>query len=124
MVSMRSDILTSSVLEGAHCQSYPRREGRRGQAKAGNVLEAANIGIVRPPWVYLGAGAVGLLLHLLRPVRLVPPLLSVPLGGSIVLVAVALFLSAVRAFQTAGTPVPGNRPTTTIVRTGPYRFSR
>ncbi len=38
--------------------------------------------------------------------------------------AVALFLSAVRTFRAAGTPVPGNRPTTTIVRTGPYRFSR
>jgi protein-S-isoprenylcysteine O-methyltransferase Ste14 len=41
-----------------------------------------------------------------------------------VLVAVALFLYAVRTFRTAGTPVPGNRPTTTIVRTGPYRYSR
>ena len=38
--------------------------------------------------------------------------------------AVALLLSAVRTFRTAGTPVPGNRPTTTIVRTGPYRWSR
>ena len=41
-----------------------------------------------------------------------------------VFVAVALFLSAVRTLWTAGTPVPGNRPTTTIVRTGPYRCSR
>jgi protein-S-isoprenylcysteine O-methyltransferase Ste14 len=41
-----------------------------------------------------------------------------------VLLAVALFLSAVRTFRKAGTPVPGNRPTTTIVRTGPYRWSR
>jgi protein-S-isoprenylcysteine O-methyltransferase Ste14 len=41
-----------------------------------------------------------------------------------VLVAVALFLSAVRTFRTAGTPVPGNRPTTMIVCTGPYRWSR
>jgi len=40
------------------------------------------------------------------------------------LVAVALFISATRTFRTAGTPIPGNRPTTTIVRTGPYRFSR
>jgi protein-S-isoprenylcysteine O-methyltransferase Ste14 len=41
-----------------------------------------------------------------------------------VLVAVALFLYAVRTLRTTGTPVPGNRPTTTIVRTGPYRWSR
>jgi protein-S-isoprenylcysteine O-methyltransferase Ste14 len=49
---------------------------------------------------------------------------SVPLGGTAVLVAVALFLYAVRTFRAAGTPVPGNRPTITIVRTGPYRCSR
>jgi protein-S-isoprenylcysteine O-methyltransferase Ste14 len=30
----------------------------------------------------------------------------------------------VRTFRKADTPVPGNRPTTTIVRSGPYRFSR
>ena len=40
------------------------------------------------------------------------------------LAAVALFVSAVRTFRAAGTPIPGNRPTTTIVRTGPYRFTR
>ncbi|WP_199339243.1 MULTISPECIES: methyltransferase [Nostoc] len=40
------------------------------------------------------------------------------------LVAVALFLWAVRTFGIAGTPVPGNRPTTTIVRTGSYKYSR
>lgn len=44
--------------------------------------------------------------------------------GATVLIAVALFLSAVRTLRAAGTPVPGDRPTTTIVRTGPYRCSR
>src|SRR5262249_13202365 len=41
-----------------------------------------------------------------------------------VIAAVALFVSAVRTFRKAGTPIPGDRPTTTIVRVGPYRFSR
>jgi protein-S-isoprenylcysteine O-methyltransferase Ste14 len=41
-----------------------------------------------------------------------------------VVVAVVVFLYSIRKFQTAGTPVPGNKPTTAIVRTGPYRFSR
>jgi protein-S-isoprenylcysteine O-methyltransferase Ste14 len=54
----------------------------------------------------------------------VPRAVSVPLGSTAVLAAVALFLAAVRTFRTAGSPVPGNRPTTTIVRTGPYRYSR
>jgi protein-S-isoprenylcysteine O-methyltransferase Ste14 len=85
---------------------------------------AANLGIMRPPFVYLGAIALGLLLQVAWPVRLVSRAVSVPLGGTAVLVAVALFLYAVHTFRTAGTPVPGNRPTTTIVRTGPYCCSR
>lgn len=86
--------------------------------------EVANLGIVRPPFVYLSAIALGLLLHLAWPLRLVPAAVGVPLGTIAVLVAVALFLYAVRTLRSAGTPVPGNRPTTTIVRTGPFRFSR
>jgi protein-S-isoprenylcysteine O-methyltransferase Ste14 len=97
---------------------------RSDKTERGMVPEVANLGIVRPPLVYLGAIALGLLLHFAWPVRLVSRAVSVPLGGIAVLVAVALFLYAVRTFRTAGTPVPGNRPTTTIVRTGPYRYSR
>ena len=99
-------------------------DDRSDKAETGMVPEVANLGIMRPPLVYLGAIALGLLLHFAWPVRLVSRAVSVPLGGTVVLVAVALFLYAVRTFRTAGTPVPGNRPTTTIVRTGPYRFSR
>lgn len=97
---------------------------RSARAETDMVPEVANSGIVRPPFVYLGAIALGLLLHFTWPVRLVSRAVSVPIGGSVVLVAVALFLYAVRTFRTAGTPVPGNRPTITIVRTGPYRWSR
>jgi protein-S-isoprenylcysteine O-methyltransferase Ste14 len=39
-------------------------------------------------------------------------------------VAIALFSYSVVKFQAAGTPVPARKPTTVIVRTGPYRFSR
>jgi protein-S-isoprenylcysteine O-methyltransferase Ste14 len=47
-----------------------------------------------------------------------------PVGALLTLAAVALFIYAVRTFRAAGTPIPGNQPTTTIVRAGPYRFSR
>jgi protein-S-isoprenylcysteine O-methyltransferase Ste14 len=86
--------------------------------------DVANLGLVRPPFVYLGAIALGLVLHLLWPARLVPLSVSTPIGAMLTLLAVALFVSAVRTFRAAGTPIPGYRPTTTIVRTGPYRFSR
>jgi protein-S-isoprenylcysteine O-methyltransferase Ste14 len=87
-------------------------------------VDVANVGLVRPPNVYLGSIGLGLLVHLFWPMQLLPASVGVPIGIALVLVAVALFISSVRAFRKAGTPVPGNRPTTTIVRTGPYRFSR
>jgi Phospholipid methyltransferase len=40
------------------------------------------------------------------------------------MVAIALFAYSVAEFRAAGTPVPARKPTTAIVRTGPYRFSR
>jgi len=45
-------------------------------------------------------------------------------GAIVTVLAIALFVSAVRTLRAAGTPIPGNRPATTIVRTGPYRVSR
>lgn len=87
-------------------------------------MDVANLGLVRPPLVYLVAIVLGLLLQLVWQVRLLPRVAGTPLGVLAVLTAIALFLFAVRTFRAAGTPIPGNRPTTTIVRTGPYRFSR
>ena len=88
------------------------------------LADVANLGPIRPPLVYLGSVGLGLLVHFFWPVRLLPAPINVPLGVVLVLVAGALFISSVRAFRKAGTPVPGNRPTTIIVRAGPYRFSR
>ena len=86
--------------------------------------EAANLGIARPPLVYLGSILLGVILHFAWPIPLLPRGVNPLLGALVALLAVGLFVSAVRTFRAAGTPVPGNQPTTTIVRTGPYRFSR
>jgi protein-S-isoprenylcysteine O-methyltransferase Ste14 len=88
------------------------------------VPDAANLGLVRPPLVYLCSIALGVFLHFAWPIPLLPRNVSPRLGALLVVLAIGLFLFAVRTFRAAGTPVPGNRPTTTIVRTGPYRFSR
>lgn len=86
--------------------------------------DAANLGLVRPPFVYLGSIALGLAIHYAWPARLAPPSVSTPVGALLTLLAAGLFVAAVRTLRAAGTPVPGNQPTTVIVRTGPYRFSR
>jgi len=90
----------------------------------GPVPSVANLGLVRPPVVYLGSILLGLLLHFVWPLPLVRHAVGAPIGAGMVLMAIGLFIAAVRTFRAAGTPVPGNQPTTTIVPTGPYRFSR
>lgn len=92
--------------------------------RAGTTPEVANLGIVRPPLVYLVSIAAGVALHMAWPIRLTPAALSTPIGVVITVGALTLFLAAVRTFRVAGTPVPGNQPTTAVVRAGPYRYSR
>ena len=94
------------------------------RAELAALPKAANLGLARPPYIYLSAIVLGLVLHLVWPLRVVPPSLNTPIGVVVTLLAVSLFVYAVRTFRRAGTPVPGNLPTTTIVRSGPYRFTR
>src|ERR1041385_2915681 len=86
--------------------------------------DVANLGLVRPPVVYLVLIAAGSLLAFFWPLPFVPQALATPLGILLVVAAVMLFFVSTRKFAAAGTPVPGNKPTTAIVRGGPYRFSR
>ena len=84
----------------------------------------ANLGAVRPPLVYFAAIATGSVLEFAWPTAFLPLGFAIPLGSALVVAGVMLFLYSVARFRAVGTPVPGNRPTTAIVRTGPYRFSR
>jgi protein-S-isoprenylcysteine O-methyltransferase Ste14 len=86
--------------------------------------DVANLGLVRPPLVYLTSLASGTVIHYAMPLPFLPGTLAVPLGVPLVAVAIALFSYSVAKFRAAGTPVPARKPTTVIVRTGPYRFSR
>ena len=86
--------------------------------------DVPNLGLVRPPLVYLTSLVCGAVIHLAMPLPFLPGTLAVPLGVSLVAVAIVLFSYSVGKFWAAGTPVPARKPTTVIVRTGPYRFSR
>jgi protein-S-isoprenylcysteine O-methyltransferase Ste14 len=88
---------------------------------------AAHAGLLtvlrRPPAVFLGAIVTGITLNREWPFPFAPPALW-PIGAVLVLGAVALFLLSFHEFRAAGTSVRGQKPATTIVRTGPYRFTR
>src|SRR5215470_2407969 len=82
------------------------------------------LGLIRPPLVYLASLVIGALIQLAMPLPFLPRPLTAALGASLVVVAIALFSYSVAKFRAVGTPVPARKPTTVIVRTGPYRFSR
>jgi protein-S-isoprenylcysteine O-methyltransferase Ste14 len=79
------------------------------------------LGLVRPPLVYLASLAIGTLLQFAMPLPFLPAPL---LGAGLIVVAIALLSYSIAEFRAAGTPVPARKPTRVIVRTGPYRISR
>ena len=91
---------------------------------SGAIQDAANLGLVRPPLVYLAFIAIGSALEFAWQLPFLPHALAAPLGILLAVAAVVLFSGSVGKFRAAGTPVPGNKATTVIVRSGPYRFSR
>jgi len=90
----------------------------------GTDQSVANLGPFRPPLIYLAAILSGLLLEAIAPLPFAAPTPLRIAGAVFIAAAVGLFFWAVRTFAAAGTPVPGNQPTVTIVRSGPYRFTR
>ena len=81
--------------------------------------------IIRPPLTWALAVIVGLALDWLLPLPFLPTGLPAALLGAMVFVlALALFAWAIITITRAGSSVPTNRPTTTIVDSGPFRFTR
>ncbi len=78
-----------------------------------------------PPLIYAAALGAGLILEGLRGTTLlvVPPL-RFGLGALLVALGFAMMLAALRAFRAAGTHVEVYLPATTLVVSGPYRFTR
>ena len=81
--------------------------------------------IIRPPLAWALAVIVGLALDWLLPLPFLPAGLPAAfLGAMVFVLALALFAWAIITITRAGSSVPTNRPTTTIVDSGPFRFTR
>lgn len=77
-----------------------------------------------PPALYGLALIIGLALHTFFPRPALPPGLALALSAVLGLLAVLLLASGWRALRQAGTSVNPARPTTALVTSGPFRFSR
>jgi len=81
--------------------------------------------IVLPPLLFLGTIALAALLEAVVPFPLpLSPGVAYGLGALLVLGGLALLLLGARRFSAAGTNIPPTLPTTALVVTGPYRWSR
>jgi protein-S-isoprenylcysteine O-methyltransferase Ste14 len=81
--------------------------------------------VVRPPLVLALAIVVGLGLNWIYPLPFVPA--SVPgtwIGGVVFAAAFALVIWAITTIRRAGTAVETVKPTTAIVSSGPFGFTR
>ena len=79
---------------------------------------------LRPPFVYLTSILLGVLLHRFWPIDVVPQSARFVVGIPLLVVSAGLFGWAVGALRRAGTGIRAYEPTTALVTTGPYRYSR
>jgi protein-S-isoprenylcysteine O-methyltransferase Ste14 len=92
------------------------------------VTDTGTAGVVaRPPFLFLAALLLGFVLD--RLFSLPFPfawtnLVHWIIGGLLILIGLALFIAGIRNFLRAGTPVPTNEPTCTLVTTGIHRWTR
>jgi protein-S-isoprenylcysteine O-methyltransferase Ste14 len=77
-----------------------------------------------PPFLYVGVLLLGLLLEKLIPVAPLPRTLSRPLAALLLMPAIGLLLWSLGLFLKARTSPLPMRPTTSLVFTGPYRWTR
>ncbi|MEO5721386.1 MAG: isoprenylcysteine carboxylmethyltransferase family protein [Chthoniobacterales bacterium] len=80
--------------------------------------------IAFPPLIWLVGAALSGLVHYFFPNRMTHPAFALALGIALALAAPAFAFWAARTMKAAGTNVNPSEPALTIVRGGPYRFTR
>jgi len=77
-----------------------------------------------PPLIFAAALGAGWLLGLAVPCRILPAVLAPWAGGVPIVAALVLAGAALREMRRAGTAVDPYKPTTALIRSGPFAFSR
>ena len=86
---------------------------------------ADNPGVIaRPPLLYGSAFVIVLVLHWFWPMPILSHAIALWTGLALIVLGVGVAIPGRRALQAAGTNVDPARPTTSIVTSGPFRFSR
>ncbi|MCA1715696.1 MAG: isoprenylcysteine carboxylmethyltransferase family protein, partial [Actinobacteria bacterium] len=80
--------------------------------------------VAPPPLIYGGALAAGLLAKTLFPAAFLPRKVARPVGLPLLGAGLLLFLSSLHTMRRAGTDVRPDKPTSSLVVEGPYRFTR
>ncbi len=87
--------------------------------------EADNAGVpLPPPLIFVGGLVVGIALELVFPTGSLPLVLAIVAGLAGLVALLFLDGTAMMRFRRAGTSMIPFQPTTAIVTTGPYRFTR
>lgn len=80
--------------------------------------------ITIPPLIYLLFLVPGIVLEMLFPFDLLPNIAQYVVGFVLIATSVVLLPRAFGRFRETGTNVDVRKPTTAIIKDGPYRFSR
>ena len=90
---------------------------------AANTKDTTRV-IAPPPFIYLGFLLAGFHIDYFLPFPVLPDDLQYLVGGVLIAGGLIPFSVAIWMFRRAGTNIPTRKPTTAIVTTGPYRFTR
>lgn len=80
--------------------------------------------IARPPRIYLAFLAAGFLIDYFLPYPMLPDVFQYSAGFGLIAAGLLLVFLSFRMFRRAETSIPTQKPATTIVSSGPFRFTR
>lgn len=77
-----------------------------------------------PPLIVSGPLLIGLALHRLRPMSLLPKAIARPFGWLLLIGGVAGMIWSFLTFQRQGTPIDPNQPVNNLITSGPFQYTR